>query len=354
VNNCIWEATLPDSGLGRKVAANNCFVLGDRTRAVTFVAPGDALSVYQAHEYTRQWGLPVGFGTDMNGFTFQPGPRLVGVERSAWLPRNRVRMNERVLGVEDTYTGERGMGLTCLEWDEGQLVPARQCASTSRYGRSGLATVGQSPQLAADLACVAGRHSDIVDAACAAAYGRVKRVNVCTLGIGGGPLADLCDGPRGFVARWAGLETRSTPPALSGPVASSSIEETPGQQLEPSGADTGEPGWDAVTREALPAGARDELTGSPRSIAAIVELATHPTAFSVDSMSLALTFSKGQPAAGINVATPGEQTLAPRELARIYVRELRRRGPLGAACRTADAILEEQRDKKRRKVQGGR
>ena len=71
-------------------------------------------------------------------------------------------------------------------------------------------------------------------------------------------------------------------------------------------------------------------------------------------MSLALTFSKGQPAAGINVATPGEQTLAPRELARIYVRELRRRGPLGAACRTADAILEEQRDKKRRKVQGGR
>lgn len=399
VRNCIWRADAP----------NECYMVGRDTSAVPFIAPGDAVSVYQVHLYLRQFGLPLGLGTDMNGFTFQPAPRLVARDASPWVPSRLVAGGMSPLDDDPLYdrppppdTIQRqeyaarprgGMALSCLEPTSdpvtGQaLRRARRCGDANRYARQGLPTVGESPQLAADLACLSRGHRD--KDACHAAYGSQIR-DVCGLKHEGhSALSDLCDGPRGFLERWAGFQIE--------PAAPTPIEWAPRQTATEALAALGMSmvrKWHSgALRAALrTAQAAQSPIPAPASLVvsasdlmspaqplgpsndryfeishiALKQASDQPVRFSdvlFDSQEpegrVILLKRSGESVDQSPVMVPvpsggiADTQRYPRELLRNYIRELRRSRALGSTCQTANELVEEQQRKKDRRRRRGR
>ena len=245
----------------------------------TVVAPGDSVSLYQVHHYLQSFGLPMGFGTDMNGFTTQVAPRWV------W------RKGGDCVGEDsETCVPEPSFVSRCLVHRKGKLVAAP--CGTSGYARDGLATVGYLPELVADIGCLEGRPGT-----CAMAFGAdptVAPTNVCALM----PGSPLCQGPRGFLQRWAGLAKPDT------------VNPATLDDLRPVALVIGLPSLD----DAL-------FLEEPTELARVL-----PTA--------APSLSTTGPA--------GPYQLLEREAARRYLRELRRGKLIGKECKTVDEFLAEE------------
>ena len=255
-------------------------------------APGDVSSAVQMYEQIRHLGLPVGFGSDMNGAAVQVAPRRCLKQRF----------------------GHAAELVPCTDVLTGAEIKA---GMQSAYARRGLATTGELPWLAADIQCEYDRAGGVDSPVSCNMAARADAMDWQDLCNADGKIDALCESAQEFARGWLDMKPKDpTRPRIPSTV-------TPYVDWE-----AGMSGAAPVTRSSTKDGTLQLFTNTEHAQDALVGSGLNNL---------------------VDLSPAGEFVVIDRQAARLVTRELRRGGLIGSSCTSISEILSKAEHKKEKK-----